>query len=443
MTSEKSPRTTKIQLLATAIIVIVAVIVLVARGLSNRESHDFMMNLGESDNGYNGYIIDAQNSDVPTLDEQEQIPISLRLTREDFLYDFDYLMTMMQENFPYFGLIYRRNGVDMTALMPELRAMIEDESFNLNFVSFYDLLRTDFFYHAWPVTHLWFTVYDELYEWGMLETADNINGMMRYRDLLRLPPQSYRGPIISSDIETTIIEEGRIAYISMQTLPRWPGHELTQRIDEFYSQIEDFEHLIIDLRGNRGGFTSFFDDLIASPLINYTLQATFYHFYKDGEHNRQHMRNIPIPFSADMLYRIFPDINIPQAVIDDLSVMDFFVRETLRVAPRITRQIDFNGKIWMLTDGYMFSSAHMVAAFYKEVGFATLVGETTAGMHIHNTFGSNFVQLPRTGLFVRYDFTYVLDSNGRPVDYGIDPHYFNLPGMDALETVLELIRRGN
>jgi len=96
----------------------------------------------------------------------------------------------------------------------------------------------------------------------------------------------------------------------------------------------------------------------------------------------------------------------------------------------------------MLTDGRMTSGSHMAAAFYKEVGFATLVGETTGGMHMHLTLGSNIVQLPRTGLFVRYDFTYVLDSNGRPVDYGIDPHYFNLPGMDALETVLELIRQG-
>ena len=55
------------------------------------------------------------------------------------------------------------------------------------------------------------------------------------------------------------------------------------------------------------------------------------------------------------------------------------------------------------------------------------------------SWGSNFFALPNTGFIIRYNPTLILDSSGRPLEYGTQPHFFNRPGLDALETVLELI----
>ena len=410
------------------------------------------LHYGDDDYDYD-YITSETDENALDSDEQDQdqgqepqvIPASLNLSPEDFLYDFDYLMAMLKENAPYFGLIYRRNGVDMLALIPELRARVEDEAHRLSILSFHNLLRDEFFNHAWPVTHLWFESYVFLRDHGFNEHFDNLEGMRRFSHSFHSTPPSPRRP--RTTIETTIIEEGRIAYISVETFNNNITPELTQQIDDFYREIEDFEHLIIDLRWNPGGWMSFFEDLIISPLLTEPLRATYYHFIRGGEHNLEHMRNFGFifnrPFSLEALDRLFSDADISYEVIGDLSMMDYYLRETWAVLPsHPARQIQFNGQVWILTNGHMTSGSHMAAAFYRDTGFATLVGETTAGMYMHRHLWSNYVQLPHTGLVVRMDVTYVLDSNGRPVDYGIDPHYFNLPGMNALETVLELIRQG-
>jgi len=39
-----------------------------------------------------------------------------------------------------------------------------------------------------------------------------------------------------------------------------------------------------------------------------------------------------------------------------------------------------------------------------------------------------------------FDIFYVTDSLGRPLEAGNVPHYFNRPGIDALEAVLALIK---
>jgi len=75
------------------------------------------------------------------------------------------------------------------------------------------------------------------------------------------------------------------------------------------------------------------------------------------------------------------------------------------------------------------------------MGFATLVGETVRG-------GFTFLrttefQLPNTGIIVAWDEDLLTDQYGRAFEeFPTEPHYFNRPGLDALETVLQLIEEG-
>jgi C-terminal processing protease CtpA/Prc len=99
--------------------------------------------------------------------------------------------------------------------------------------------------------------------------------------------------------------------------------------------------------------------------------------------------------------------------------------------------LNFNGKIWMLVNENMGSAAQVAAWFAKESGFATLVGDITGG-----SYGGprTNARLPNTGIALTFDMLYPIDAHGRPLEAGTIPHHFNLPGLDALETVLTIIR---
>ncbi|MCL2168387.1 MAG: hypothetical protein FWB74_00005, partial [Defluviitaleaceae bacterium] len=79
----------------------------------------------------------------------------------------------------------------------------------------------------------------------------------------------------------------------------------------------------------------------------------------------------------------------------------------------------------------------IVSWFIDETGFATLVGETSGGYF--GGYRAN-IHLPNSGVVLTFDVVYLTDSRGQAFEEGTRPHYFNLEGMDALETVLALIQ---
>ena len=371
------------------------------------------------------------------------------LTREQFLEDFDYLMDTLEANFPYLDIIYRRNGVDMRELAEEIRERIMDEDFNIDYMPFWNMLRGGFFYHAWPVGHLWLVGYPEYRR--QIEFIDDffspfdMSVIHYFGRRLEDPPQFARRV---NPLSTSIIEEGRIAYIRVQSLMDLRPDE--QRINNFYSQLGGFEHLIIDIRGNIGGGPQQFHTFIAAPLIDGYLQTQFHHFFMDGYYSYNFHRGLEgelggvnriFDFNIEDIGSILPDAELSPEVIEDLALMDFYYIETILVSRGVARRAPFDGKIWILVDEHIISAAMQVAAFYKDVGFATFVGEAGGGMPASN-FGSVFFSLPNTTFIVRFDPNYFLDNTGRPLEYGFVPHYPNREGMDALQTVIAMIEEG-
>jgi len=374
------------------------------------------------------------------INEEHSFPPPL--TRDQFLEDFDYLINTLEANFPYLGIIYRRNGVDMLELAEEIRVQISDENFNINYVTFWNLLSDNFFYHAWPIGHLWLV--------GHLEFSSHLDSFWFPFDIevtryfgnrLQSLPQN----LTNYPLSTRIIEEGRIAYIRVPTFERLAAEG--RRIDNFYSQLEGFEHLIIDLRGNSGGWPSQFDMYIAMPLIDHDLRTQFHHFFMDGQYSynffdrwlRVRGRQEIFDFNIESIANILPDTHLSPEVLEDLALMDFYFVEDIRVWSTGRARAPFYGKIWVLVDDRIKSGAVQVAAFYSDVGFATFVGEAGGGMP-SSRLSSAYFSLPNTTFIVRFDANYFLDNTGHPLEYGFIPHYSNREGMDALETVLAMIK---
>jgi hypothetical protein len=83
------------------------------------------------------------------------------------------------------------------------------------------------------------------------------------------------------------------------------------------------------------------------------------------------------------------------------------------------------------------SASEVAAIISLNTGFATVVGEPTAGVTgvVHT-----FVGLPNTGIVFRIDLGYTVDNLGRSFEeFGVIPQILNMPELDALETVLTIV----
>ena len=202
------------------------------------------------------------------LRRAQSIAFRNSLTHEDFIYDFDYMLRVLDENFPSFEIIYHRNGVDMRALGRELQYILADESLEMDASGFFYFLRDEYFPHAWPVGHLSIVGADGRYwhmvqylgphrfDTHMLEILNNPQSRLFYMPRTREQITSLAASLTPArNLSFDIIEEGRIAYMQVPFLPQRISTEDQMHLGNFYrDDIEGFEHLIIDIRGNGGGW---------------------------------------------------------------------------------------------------------------------------------------------------------------------------------------------
>jgi len=242
------------------------------------------------------------------------------------------------------------------------------------------------------------------------------------------------------NITTYIIEEDVIAYVHIASFLGNMQFD-NQTLLPFFEEIQHFEHLIIDLRGNGGGFTTYFPAIVFGTLVNESSHFTSYEFFIASEITEAFFVN-PMSLCGGMLYDIRPaaefvaERGFEYFNPDDLALLDYvIIRETIIVPT--DEGVPFDGKIWLLVDGGSASASENAANLSAATGFATVVGEPTAGV---TGVIYTFAALPNTGLLFRIDLGYTIDAYGRSLEeFGFIPHIFNMDGMDALETVLSII----
>ena len=125
--------------------------------------------------------------------------------------------------------------------------------------------------------------------YGEIELAENIATARRngdFEEANRLIDLAIDFIESTPNIVTEIIEEGRVAYLSINSFMTYlpPFQHEERQILDFYSEILDFEHLIIDLRRNRGGYTTYFPQIVMGPLIDTTMQAEGFAFMRRGSY---------------------------------------------------------------------------------------------------------------------------------------------------------------
>jgi len=264
-----------------------------------------------------------------------------------------------------------------------------------------------------------------------------------------IPPDFEPNPVIT----TEIIEEGKIAKLAVNCFMTYAEPQIIN----FLQDIHGYEHLIIDLRSNRGGMLWYFAESIMRPIMSEPfLLESFAFLNPRGDYTVGTMRyilgqrymwqglGITQTFSEQRtVSEILGEFDLPEFNMADAQrlVDGFYIQ--LELTPSHSAHFDhqpaFEGKIWLLTGPGMYSAAQHAAWAAKESGFATLVGEVTGGC-----YGGlrTLVALPHSGILFQMDTYYITDHHGRPLEAGTIPHHFNHEGMDALATTLALIEEG-
>ncbi|MCL2377160.1 MAG: S41 family peptidase [Defluviitaleaceae bacterium] len=406
---------------------------------------------------------------LAACDDEEVIEEGL--TSQHFLEDLDYMLYVLENNLSLFDVAYWARGVDIHALAEGVRAdILADPDIHVD--DFYNILLRNFnplngFAHFSiidPAVHRGFVEHHALQQ--HLRWASG-NWRLLYPHVLAFyEPRHPEGEIpyagmgnvveIGPNVITEIIEEGKVAYLSVSSF-FVSGEHLAyeeEKIHSFFKEIRDYEHLILDFRRNGGGFGGYFIDLIMGPNIETNLRIGGYGFLRHGTYVAEaiHSPNISIIFPNRMIHldnqlrpiaEMLDEFDMPDLNMNDTERLEYGFRIQQSVsARRLTRfdsQPAFGGQIWMLTSPQMGSASQLAAWIAKETEFAILVGDITGGV-----FGgpSTIVALPNTGISFIMDVLYITDSRGRPLEAGTIPHYFNREGMDALETVLEMIAEG-
>jgi len=364
------------------------------------------------------------------------------LSMEDALTDFYYIVTDLRRDFPYLGFACRQLGIELDVLELQVleaiyKTFAESTTGNIHYSSFRQLINNEFMQHFQLIGHLWALSPDHF-------TLVNPNSHM---------------PIYER-VQFESIEADKIAYISVISFS--VNEELHQEISDaiasFYMYISDYEHLIIDVRGNGGGLMSFFFDELILPLMTEDYTHVTFSFATNRAAASRWVHNWVIgrtSFLPDLSPRSSRDI-IPIGMLleryghelrflhpDDKAAFNYGFRNAIEItAPR---QMDengyeiitpvFDGKVWLLIDGGASATVE-IAHRVQEMGLASLVGNTTGGA---TGRGREYVRLPRSGIWLRYDALHMTDRHGRSSEYGVEPHIFS---DDALGTVLQLIESG-
>lgn len=327
------------------------------------------------------------------------------MSQEQYVEDFDYLYTQLQENYPYFHVAKRKKNIDIDALYSEYREKIAQCSNDYDFYSTVNLFVSELDYTGhismWGTRFLSaadnmrafideFPEYAEQYA-PYLEKLDNPVSKKNYPGFAALvdsidsevqrrnesiaaqDEQEYGdegGEDAYENVRTDILKEGEAAYVWIGSFDMECYNEDKQTLLNFYKQVADYLNIIIDIRDNGGGGMSYFDDLVVAPLTDKTLTASTYCLLKGGENNRYFLQ-IDEGLKAGKWKPISGLPDLPQMNAEDLRDMAYFMQEDYTVKP--LESAGFGGKIWLLVGPGNYSSSEYAAMFSKQTGFATLV----------------------------------------------------------------------
>lgn len=359
----------------------------------------------------------ASQETMETQEPMEQATILPKLnaiSKEDMLYDLDYLIGLVQDNYPFLKVNQRLNGVDWLKEAEIYRKSAPSTASYEEFINWLQNLVAKFNNgHARVIS----SNAEYLYYLSAYKTMEE---KKPWSDLLVQPPvQEVYGALSgrelkttksthqnSSDVMVTFLND-KTAYLNLPSFDvnLIEGHMNT--LSAVLPTIKEAETLIIDIRENSGGSDSYWMKLV-QQLISEPVDFHFYNLIR-GTYIKPFIET-----GSGMSYESFRHVqDLPQSVVIESNrdiIQDFsrFFINRIKLTPE--NSIHFKGKIYLLIGPKVFSSSEKFACFAKTTGWATLVGERTGG----DGLGMDpvLIQLPKSNLMIKLPLIMGITENG-------------------------------
>lgn len=341
-----------------------------------------------------------------------------QLTQKEKLDDFEYMYTILKENYPFFEVNRREYGTDWLLKKSEYISKIKSTTNDLSFfIALQSILSELNNGHVAMLDESSYSDYKSIYEQNQksneawLKQLNNPKAIARNSTISEtkndLKPSSNN--IVTDNVKTNILEKDKVAYLAIHSFYTFNIYGDMKIIKPFLKDIKNYKALIIDIRGNGGGDSGYWSDNIVPMLINKPIDNTEYVAYRGGSFLEQFIKSRS-GFGYDKLEPI-SNINkenlknLPPELKKDFK---YYSKDIATYKPE--NSVGFKGKIYLLVDGLVFSSSEKFATFAKSTGFATLVGERTGGDGI----GSDpaLCVLPNSGYVFRFSKEMGLTADG-------------------------------
>ena len=389
--------------------------------------------------------------------EQSPPPVNpiIEFTYAQALEDYDYFCELLDNSYPFGGVLERKYNITLDTVKKEFKEELEANKDNMDLVVFAGIFN-DTVSKFNELGHFCLSNYN-MYQNLMSMNLEYINKIInnertkevydyfyseKLEPLASRPGGNYNTNLSMSSTNFSLdVLDGNIAYIRIPEMKSGTALETEgEKLKQFYSEIADCENLIIDITGNGGGSDVYWWKNIVIPNIKEKIEMKTYFFVRDYDANIEYIEDQMVPGSQlkDFAVNINITESLPQINQDDLKMFDSIYEGYLCLSPTEESQIPYEGNIYLLIDGGVYSSAETFAVFCKKTGFATIVGKNTEG----DGGGSTpfFAVLPNSGLIIRYTIQYVLNMDGSSsVEYGTSPDYACVGDETPLEACLRYI----
>ncbi len=378
------------------------------------------------------------------------------LTREQRENDYEYLWRVLNECFPMRGTM-QRLGYDWDAIKAECQPAVLDACTDLEFCRALNNVfkRMDHFAHLMLFNGRMYRAYQKMYKafedgayenmdreafapwieavhqphsekfYEFLDETDDAGREFYAKDEPHesLAQDKYArkpGPTVSC-----MMLPGDVAYLKIPTLDMLKIIEDRPVLFDFYAKAKSCKDLIIDIRGNGGGATDYWDKLLVAPTLKETLPEEVYMLFAISPLNEAYItassNNKNEPFGEIRPMSELPDF--PNFHDEYLTQATHFVQATWKHEPDLEHPFEV-GRRWLLTDKLVYSSSEGFAVFCKSSGWATIVGERTGGDGIGIT--PFHAVLPESGLLMRYSAMLGLNNDG-----GCNAEYHTTPEIEC------------
>lgn len=345
------------------------------------------------------------------------------LSQEEMVEDFNYLFNEIRDNYPFFGVLKRKYGIDFLSnyskYLNEVKFCKSDEEFTKTMEKIIADLHND---HA--------TIAQKAY---VEETLDYYSHFWKdpsmYYEFLTMNKESVRDRYDIKGVQSKDLKKKKSLKKSKDTensgenlqvklldkelglvkinemLAEYELNSDMEKLDNFLEENENLKALVIDIRGNSGGNIEYWQEYLLPRLIEKKVSVNNHMFFKDGMRTRLLLK------SEGISCENISNVDLGKMDLEhkeDLKDFSYYSKDKIEIAPM--KDNKFKGNLYLLVDEGVYSAAEGMANFCKNAKIAKLLGQKTGGDGV--TLGLINDVCPNSGLVFTYTNTLGYSQDG-------------------------------